>query len=100
MYCLYDPYVYECGVDSNLIVKMEDERDIHQLNALEYLFSDSHLYSDNNVPREYLEYIVQESQGFRVETRSISQINDMKGPGETQPPNGSFTIRLKILISI
>jgi hypothetical protein len=83
MYCLYDPYVYECGIDSNMIVKMEDDRDIHQLNALQYLFSDNHLYSDNNVSREYLEYIVQESKGFRIENRSITQINEVRNPGRT-----------------
>ena len=82
MYCLYDPYLYSCGTDENLIVKLETESDIHQLNALQYLFSDSHLYSDNQVSREYMEYIINETQKYRIEERSNSKIETAKQPHE------------------
>lgn len=89
VYCLYDPYVYKCGADETLVIKVENQTDVHQINSLQYLFSDSHMYSDNQASPEYLEYIVEQCKTFRIANRSISKIAD-----NNQPPKESEKIFL------
>lgn len=57
MICLYDPKVYRCGESINCI-STDNIDDIHQFNVMQYLNSDSQLFFDETISKEYIEKCV------------------------------------------
>ena len=71
MLCYYDPFVYKCGGRDNPIVPLEHDNDTHQLNVLQYLYSDSQLFAGQTTIKDYLNYLVDSSTVKRIENRSV-----------------------------
>ena len=74
MICLYDPKVYSCGVNSINCVSTESANDVHQLDALQYLNSNSQLFFDDNVNKEYIEYIIEQFEYARDYLGTVSSL--------------------------
>jgi len=73
-YCFYDPYIYDFGDPNKGTVATESEADVHQLNALQYLFSDTQLFFDDKTLSEYIKDLVHKANPYRVSERSYSRI--------------------------
>lgn len=74
-YCFYDPYIYQLGDPDKGFVETTSETDVHQLNALQYLFSDSQLFfSEKILSQIYIKDLVKESNHLRVSGRPISKV--------------------------
>jgi len=82
MYCLYDPKTYIIGDPDKISFPINDEMDIHQLNALQYLFSNSHLYFDETISVEYIKKLVQDFEPFRIENKTIVETFTEKNEGK------------------
>lgn len=78
MICLYDPNVYNCGDTTNCI-STEEIDDIHQFNVMQFLNSDSQLFFDEFISKEYIEECI------------INEYNDKKAP----PKNVNKVIKTK-----
>ncbi len=82
MICLYDPKIYKCGKKDKEIVRMESENDAHQLNGLQYLFSDSQLYFNSDISEGYIKELVKSNVGKKKSsnpsffiTKSVNLLN-------------------------
>jgi hypothetical protein len=79
MYCFYDPYVYEIGDPDQGFVETQSETDVHQLNGLQYLSSDSQLFfSEKILPPEYIEDLVKGGKHLRVSESAFSRVFQTK----------------------
>jgi len=63
--CLYDPKIYSL-VDAKVdCCSTESIEDIHQLNALQFINSDSQLFFDDLVSEEYILHLCKEYNGYK-----------------------------------
>ena len=78
-YCFYDPYIYNFGDPDMGFVETESEEVVHQLNGLQYLFSDSQLFfSEKLLTEQYIRELVEQGKHLRVETREINKVCEAK----------------------
>ena len=85
-YCFFDPYIYELGDPDKLCVEISSEDDIHQLNTLQYLFSDQQLfYNDQTISSDYLTYLVSQKTHLK-ERKPINEIFEAKGESDKSNP--------------
>lgn len=73
MICLFDPKIYNCGEDGKACASTEDVDDVHQLNTLQYLCSNSQMFFDETITQQYIEHIIEESKSDKKESRHFSE---------------------------
>jgi hypothetical protein len=74
MYCLYDPYIYDFAQKNSGTVAIESEEIILQLNQLQYLFSDEHLYFDGTLTEQYFKELTEANKHLRRPSTAISMV--------------------------
>ena len=74
MICLYDPNIYQCGVNSKNCVSTESINDVDQLNILQYLTSNSQLFFNETISREYCESIVEQYSKIKGKESPVDQL--------------------------
>lgn len=74
MYCLYDPFIYDFAKKDSGTVAIESEKVILQLNQLQYLFSDEHLYFDGSFTEEYFKDLIETSKHLRTQSTAVSMV--------------------------
>lgn len=81
MVCLYDPKMYQYNGKDEFRIITESVDDVHQLNALQYLTSESQLFFNEMVPEEYIRALVNEFKESREGKGPFSRkIVDTSGP--------------------
>lgn len=86
-YCFYDPYIYQFGDPDKGFIETTSETDVHQLNALQCLFSESQLFfCEKILSGQYIKDLVKESNQIRVHNRQISEVFITRdGAGKVTP---------------
>jgi hypothetical protein len=74
MYCLYDPFIYDFSNKDSGTVGIESEEVILQLNELQYLFSDEHLYFDGSLSERYFTELIKTSKQLRRQSTAVSSV--------------------------
>ncbi|MDR3652154.1 MAG: DUF4238 domain-containing protein [Paludibacter sp.] len=78
MICFYDSNVYRCG-DSINCISTDNIDDIHQFNVMQYLNSESQLFFDETISKEYVEKcIVDVYKTKKVPSKSKNKIINTK----------------------
>lgn len=72
MICLFDSQVYECDKESINCTSTEDIRDIHQLNALQYINCNSQLFFDDSFEEKYFSFLNEDFDQHRNINNSSS----------------------------
>ncbi len=72
MICLYDPYVYKYGSSKKYSIITESVDEVHQLNCLQYLTSESQLFFGDYISKEYVTMIVADNRKRKENTGSFS----------------------------
>lgn len=70
--CLYDAQVYDLGNGCANCCAIESIEEIHQLNALQFINSDSQLFFDDLKSQEYIIELCKEYDNHRKKTRHIN----------------------------
>lgn len=78
MICLYDPMTYNCG-DNDNCTSTEIIEDVNQLNAMQYINSNTQLFFNENISKEYVEGLVSFYKEYKDKERPIGQIIKTKG---------------------
>lgn len=73
MVCFYDPKIYSCG-DNDDCISTDLVEDIHQLNAMQYINSNSQLFFNEYIVKEYIETIVNAFSQEKKKSRPVNQI--------------------------
>jgi hypothetical protein len=73
MICLYDPKVYSCDGNVNCI-STELIEDVHQLNAIQYINSNSQLFFNEFITKDYVEDLVASYGSEKRKPRPVNQI--------------------------
>jgi hypothetical protein len=73
MICFYDPKTYNCGDNSDCI-STDLVEDIHQLNAMQYINSNSQLFFNEFITKEYIEEIINIFSEEKKKSRPVNQI--------------------------
>ena len=73
MLVLYDPIVYKLGDRHDKTISILDKNDIFQLNALQFINSESQLFFGENVTKEYVEIIIRRYESIKQKRGLISK---------------------------
>ena len=70
MIILYDPYVYKMGKQEEVTLITKNENDIHQLNILQYLSSNSQLFFNHETKESYLRGLTEKYKNIKNDLHS------------------------------
>lgn len=74
MICLYDSAVYNLGDGCQNCCSIESVIEVHQLNALQYINSESQIFFDELISVEYIQELCREYKDYRMLSRNINTI--------------------------
>ncbi len=74
MICFYDPKIYDFGDGCENCIGTESIEEVHQLNGLQLINSNSQIFFDESISREYISDLSSHFSEFRQTKRDISKI--------------------------
>lgn len=72
--CLYDANVYDLGNGCTNCCSTESVEEIHQLNALQFINSESQLFFDDMISEEYIKELCRQYEEYRKEPKNVSTL--------------------------
>ena len=79
MICLYDSNVYEFNNGENDCGSTESIDEVHQLNSLQIINSDTQIFFNDFVNKEYAELLFEENESYRNDFKNINTIFTREG---------------------
>lgn len=73
MICLYDPSVYDFGNGCINCCSIESNEEIHQLNGLQLINSNSQLFFDDSISEEYIKKLLNDFEEHRKISKNINK---------------------------
>jgi hypothetical protein len=73
MICLYDPKIYSCG-DNSSCISTDLVEDVHQLNAMQYINSNSQLFFNDYVTKDYIHNIINFYCEYKKKPKPVNEI--------------------------
>jgi len=73
MVCLYDPFVYKYGEKNKLSIVTESISEVHQLNSLQFIYSESQLFFNHFIIKEYIEMLIRTNKKEKETVMPLSK---------------------------
>lgn len=73
MICLYDPLVYNVGNSCKNCCEIDSADEVHQLNSLQFINSESQLFFDDRITQEYIEYLVEHNECLKGKSNNMNK---------------------------
>ncbi len=74
MICLFDSKVYDFGNGCENCFGTESWIDVHQLNGLQFINSDTQVFFDDTITEEYIMHLSKNFSGFRGSKKHINEV--------------------------
>lgn len=74
MICLFDSKVYDFGHGCENCFGTESWEEVHQLNGLQYINSNSQVFFDDTISEEYISHLSDQFSGYRDSKKHINKV--------------------------
>lgn len=86
MLVLFDQFVYKYGTDNKTQIVLSEEKDVDQLNSLQFLSCESQMFFGRGISREYLEVGSNKFLKIKSESREIAVVREREIQADGKRP--------------